>query len=122
MHGLWPSYSNRSYPQYCDGSAYTNITGVQYQDMLNYWNVGPDNQEFWAHEWEKHGTCAQNATGIGQDEYFNQALDLFKALLPNNTWTCGQSSDCVVACYDLNFKPYACASASARELFLNHKV
>jgi hypothetical protein len=78
--------------------------------MLDYWNADPNgNQQFWYHEWEKHGTCVQEQTGVNQTAYFQRGIDLFITLLPENgTWTCGLMTTCIVACYDLQFVRQPC--------------
>ena len=46
-------------------------------DELNknwYSNVNK-NEDFWKHEWEKHGSCV--FTEINEFEYFKKTLDLF---------------------------------------------
>jgi len=45
------------------------------QDWPSYY--GP-NEEFWAHEWEKHGTCAEDVFPT-QLAYFNTTLALHVA-------------------------------------------
>lgn len=82
LHGLWPQYSAGGYPADCTNEPFNSSvpTAVGYSDMLKYWpNVqyaesDPDYDEFWTHEWTKHGTC----TGLSQQDYFSNALDLIK--------------------------------------------
>lgn len=86
LHGLWPDFCDGSFTQYCDFSRQydptpsppsTNGTKVpEYKgpgvdtfikdfnrtDLLkymnNYWvSWGSPNENFWAHEFSKHGTC-----------------------------------------------------------------
>ena len=65
-----PSYldfCDGSYTQYCDESRqYTNISCIlesygQYallDFMEKYWkDDGGEDEQFWEHEWNKHGTC-----------------------------------------------------------------
>ena len=43
-------------------------------------------QEFWKHEWTKHGTCAMNSDRLrGHYNYFNQTLHLFDQF-PLQSW------------------------------------
>ena len=82
LHGLWPEYET-GYPQNCgteafDASAVTAAIGI---DVMNrYWpNVKTTEDDsahtqFWEHEWTKHGTCS----GLGQVDYFTQAINLLK--------------------------------------------
>jgi ribonuclease T2 len=110
IHGLWPQYNNGTYPAFCNDAKYQEVAGTLFDNMTVYWNSECnddtlDNQNFWAHEWSKHGTC----TNLNETTYFNKALDLFHSL-NNSTWTCGQSTDCIVACFDLNFQNILCPS------------
>ncbi|KAH9812968.1 ribonuclease T2 [Teratosphaeria destructans] len=67
IHGLWPDFCDGSYTSYCDESRqYTNISCILESygkyDLLAYmrefWkNDNGDDEEFWQHEWGKHGTC-----------------------------------------------------------------
>ncbi|GKZ30218.1 ribonuclease T2-like [Aspergillus brasiliensis] len=101
IHGLWPDNCDGSYQEYCDDSReYSNITSIlEAQNrtellsyMKEYWPdyEGADEDEsFWEHEWNKHGTCintiepscytdyyAQEEVG----DFFQQVVDLFKTL------------------------------------------
>lgn len=67
IHGLWPDFCDGSYTGYCDESRqYTNISCIleaygKYallDYMKEYWqDYHGYNEEFWEHEWGKHGTC-----------------------------------------------------------------
>ncbi|KAL5722821.1 ribonuclease T2 [Ranunculus cassubicifolius] len=80
IHGLWPNYNDGSYPSNCDpdspfdGSAISDLKG----DMQNEWPTlacpSGDGMTFWAHEWNKHGTCSESS--LDQHGYFASALDL----------------------------------------------
>ena len=59
--GLWPTYNETSYPQYCNGSEKFDMNTIKnLTNILNsYWGSCDEvNENFWAHEWEKHGTCS----------------------------------------------------------------
>ncbi|KAG8738791.1 ribonuclease T2-like [Ceratobasidium sp. 428] len=67
IHGLWPDHCDGSYDANCapERELY-NITAVLqksgHQDLLKfmnkYWlNNNGTNEEFWEHEYNKHGTC-----------------------------------------------------------------
>lgn len=77
IHGLWPEYSNNSYPSYCNKSAVFNITTLKpyLYDLNVYWLSfeGP-NQDFWKHEYLKHATCFPEVT---ESEFFNKTLNLY---------------------------------------------
>jgi len=83
VHGLWPSEVQSIEPNFCNDSLPFQFDYVKpfYGQMLKYWpNLYLDTKidSFWAHEWDKHGTCAlsfnpqiRNAT-----DYFNVTLGL----------------------------------------------
>ncbi|KAL9637974.1 MAG: hypothetical protein Q9164_001855 [Protoblastenia rupestris] len=104
VHGLWPDNCDGTYDAYCDAARqYTNVTAIisaaGATDLLSYMNTywkdyqGND-ESFWEHEWDKHGTCI-NTLEPGcytdytpQEEvvaYFQKTVDLFKSL-PSYTW------------------------------------
>lgn len=67
LHGLWPDLCDGRYESYCkDAPRYPNITDILVShgetdllnEMLQFWlpNSGTP-EHFWAHEWNKHGTC-----------------------------------------------------------------
>ncbi|KAI8079729.1 ribonuclease T2-like protein [Halteromyces radiatus] len=97
IHGLWNDFCNGSYPSNCDPSrSYTNITEVLVsrrafkllQDMNNDWpNSAGHVDDFWSHEWNKHGTCMSTfEPGCyekkdpfqGMIDYFNTTMKLHK--------------------------------------------
>jgi len=82
LHGLWPSCSNGGYnPQYCSHQKfdYNKIKDLK-DRMMKYWPnlfVNSDKYDFWKHEFEKHGTCAENVEGFETENgFFKVALDL----------------------------------------------
>jgi ribonuclease T2 len=104
LHGLWPSRSgpndSGSYPCQCTDVPF-DPTGVApfLADMQKYWpSLKGANDEFWAHEWTKHGTCAAFAD---ETAFFKETLALrskysfFTALTvagmsPGNTYSATQ--------------------------------
>lgn len=99
VHGLWPDNCDGTYESYCDTSrSYTNITQILQAagkiDLLAYMNtywkdMNGDDESFWEHEWNKHGTCISTLrpscyTGYSPQEevvdYFQKTIDLFKTL------------------------------------------
>ncbi|EAW07190.1 T2 family ribonuclease [Aspergillus clavatus NRRL 1] len=99
LHGLWPDNCDGTYEQFCDTSReYSNITDIlQAQgrtallsDMNTYWKDYKGNDEtFWEHEWNKHGTCVNTIEPTCYTDYtpqqevgdfFQKAMDLFKTL------------------------------------------
>ena len=95
IHGLWPQYTNGSYPQYCKNVSFDENKITSLLPQLNkLWpsNMGP-NKDFWKHEWEKHGSCV--FTPMTEFEYFKKTLDLYNeayknGLIKNNC----QNSEC----------------------------
>ncbi|KAL9601259.1 MAG: hypothetical protein Q9219_002664 [cf. Caloplaca sp. 3 TL-2023] len=99
VHGLWPDRCDGTYDQYCDPNRqYTNISSIisaaGQTDLLNYMNTywkdyqGND-ESFWEHEWDKHGTCISTLepgcyTDYKPQEevvaYFQKTVNLFKTL------------------------------------------
>ena len=49
-------------------------TMTQYWPDVKYSTDSPDYNEFWTHEWTKHGTCS----GLTQQAYFTEAINLSK--------------------------------------------
>ncbi|OTB02046.1 hypothetical protein M426DRAFT_322993 [Hypoxylon sp. CI-4A] len=104
IHGLWPDHCDGTYDSTCDSSrAYTNISdilkGAGHSDLLTYMETywlpnDSTGEEFWEHEWGKHGTCVstlepscftdyQATEEVGY--YFNTTVSLFKSL-PTYQW------------------------------------
>lgn len=83
IHGLWPQFSDGSYPSSCS-SQQLESSDFQYlsEDLNLYWpNVKSSadtsansytHSSFWRHEWSKHGTC----TGMSPSLYLQTALKL----------------------------------------------
>ncbi|THH33249.1 hypothetical protein EUX98_g895 [Antrodiella citrinella] len=67
VHGLWPDHCDGSFDEFCSPEREsTNITGVLEFNkefeilafMKKFWTDDTGNDEsFWEHEWNKHGTC-----------------------------------------------------------------
>ncbi|XP_020591938.1 ribonuclease 1-like [Phalaenopsis equestris] len=80
IHGLWPNNKDGSYPSNCDPN--TPFDSSQISDlsssMATEWPslACPSNngESFWAHEWAKHGTCAESV--LNEHDYFHAALSL----------------------------------------------
>ncbi|EKV13781.1 Ribonuclease T2, putative [Penicillium digitatum] len=99
IHGLWPDNCDGTYQSYCDSErAYSNITAIlQGQGLCDlvdymeeYWvDINGDNENFWSHEWSKHGTCINTidpscySSYKPQEEvgdFFKKTVNLFKRL------------------------------------------
>ncbi|KMT07056.1 hypothetical protein BVRB_6g153850 [Beta vulgaris subsp. vulgaris] len=78
IHGLWPNYNDGGYPSNCDSSKPFDESQLDELEsrLKTEWpslacpSIGP---KFWAHEWNKHGTCSFFSN---QQDYFQAGLDL----------------------------------------------
>ncbi|XP_011071277.1 ribonuclease 1-like [Sesamum indicum] len=84
IHGLWPNYNDGSYPSNCDPenqfdpSKISDLSRRMQTDWPSLACPSSDSLSFWAHEWDKHGTCSQSV--LGQHDYFATALNLKQQL------------------------------------------
>ncbi len=104
IHGLWPDHCDGTFDANCDPNrAYTNISSILaaagattvLSYMNTYWkDVKGDDESFWDHEWEKHGTCISTlqpscyTNYVPQEEvvdFFTTTVNLFQTL-PSYTW------------------------------------
>lgn len=104
VHGLWPDHCDGTYDASCDPAReYSNITSILQSfgktDLLSYMSTHwkdyqGDDQSFWSHEWNKHGTCVSTLepscyTSFKPTEevvdYFQKTIDLHKGL-PSYKW------------------------------------
>ena len=95
IHGLWPDYTETTYPSFCEGTAF-NLDllkqSLSYDKISEYWRdcTTDETIALWEHEWLKHGTCVASQTGFTQNEYFEKAVALYEAYPEGG-------------CFDLNF-------------------
>nr|BAA95359.1 S-like RNase [Volvox carteri f. nagariensis] len=78
IHGLWPNYSNGSWPQFCTPE--DKFDEDQLEDLMDdlevEWpSVYDSDETFWEHEWSKHGTCALDIFP-SEHSYFGHILKL----------------------------------------------
>ena len=71
LHGLWPVAES------CPGKPFSDaLVKDLLQEMKVDWlscpEKGGDNEGFWSHEWQKHGTCS----GLSEHDFFAAALEL----------------------------------------------
>ena len=104
IHGLWPDYCDGTYPQFCDKSReYSDIKSIVSKFLGNatlsymdkYWvSQDGDDESFWEHEWDKHGTCISTLepscysgykSGEEAADYIKKTISLFKEL-PTYKW------------------------------------
>ncbi|CEI90297.1 Putative Ribonuclease T2 family protein [Rhizopus microsporus] len=127
IHGLWPDKCDGTYAPSngCDSSRnLSNIAsviksanGTLYNRMNTFWpSYKGDNNVFWSHEWNKHGTCVSTLrpTCYGDKyvkyqeipEYFEKALDLrdeydvygalsLSGVIPGNTYNVNTFADAI---------------------------
>jgi ribonuclease T2 len=86
IHGLWPSDYEEPLelqPGYCNDSMRFNYTQIQslrkqLDQQWPYFNRSDNPLALWAHEWNKHGTCAYSLPILrGELKYFTAALQLY---------------------------------------------
>ena len=80
IHGLWPQYSKNKYPTFCkkvkfDIHSLSPILDELNEKWYSYKKTEKDDEEFWKHEWEKHGSCM--FVEMNEFEYFSKTLELF---------------------------------------------
>ncbi|XP_062081461.1 ribonuclease 2-like [Humulus lupulus] len=86
IHGLWPNYNDGTWPACCSQKSFDEKEVSTLLDTLKkYWptygcfpytTCDGGEGSFWAHEWEKHGTCS---SPVVWDEYsyFLTTLNLY---------------------------------------------
>jgi len=82
VHGIWPTKNFTIGPLYCNRSVHFDFDTLSpiLDDLKLHWtnvraNTKLDN--FWQHEWEKHGTCAMQLEVVNNEyKYFNKGLEL----------------------------------------------
>ena len=85
IHGLWPQYSKNSYPTYCKNVSFDiNLLDPIINELKNEWySTEEPNEDFWKHEWQKHGSCMFKP--MNELEYFQTALNLFDSIKDNTS-------------------------------------
>ena len=87
IHGLWPDYSDGTYPSFCHKVTF-NIDKLKpiECDLINYWELPEHHKKletsFWKHEWLKHGSCMYKE--MDELEYFKKALELYEKIFGEN--------------------------------------
>lgn len=84
IHGAWPDSRNSSAaPAFCCGPAFDAVSVRQHvPELQDKWaTLFPGtNDQFWKHEWDKHGTCVVSPKLTGLVQYFNQTVRLYDQL------------------------------------------
>ena len=88
IHGLWPEWSAAS-SGFCRHVSFNESAIADLSSQMK--KVWPSdkgsNAHFWKHEWQKHGSCADNMT---EHQYFSTALKLYYRVVDG----CPHSSEC----------------------------
>ncbi|KAI8473511.1 MAG: ribonuclease T2-like protein [Monoraphidium minutum] len=89
IHGMWPQRGDGTWPEFCDPGAPFSLPRIL--DLLprmarNWPSWAGPNTGFWAHEWTRHGTCAQGVVG-GERSFFKAVLGLHKRLVIEDALT-----------------------------------
>ena len=81
IHGLWPQTTKDSYPQYCKKVTFDPklLEPIIQKLQLFWYSTQEKNEDFWKHEWEKHGSCVW--TPMSEFDYFNSALKLYQVAI-----------------------------------------
>ena len=87
LHGLWPNYSDGTYPSFCKKVTFDMKLLEPIEDeLLQFWELPQDTnkleEKFWKHEYIKHGSCM--FTEMNELEYFSKALELYKFVFNEN--------------------------------------
>ncbi|OQR74687.1 ribonuclease DdI-like [Tropilaelaps mercedesae] len=83
IHGLWPANNHQS-PEFCSMEKFDGRQLESLKAQLNrYWPSFTTREDryftFWRHEWQKHGTCAEDIPQLqGLTNFFKTALALFQ--------------------------------------------
>jgi len=88
LHGIWPTRNDGSWPQDCNSSYPFDPSQIE-SLVSDLWEVWYDYEgngfEFWSHEWDKHGTCAENLQVLrGEYNYFSTAISLHQKFDPTS--------------------------------------
>ena len=81
IHGLWAQYNKNQYPSFCREVNFDiNKLEPILKDLNEKWySEDNKNENFWKHEWEKHGSCM--FIELDELEYFEKTLELFDTAL-----------------------------------------
>nr|XP_009625830.1 ribonuclease 2-like isoform X1 [Nicotiana tomentosiformis] len=86
IHGLWADYNDETWPACCSGPQFDKKEiSTLLKPLRKYWpsfsceavsNCHHGKGTFWAHEWEKHGTCSYPVVH-DEYEYFLTTLNVY---------------------------------------------
>jgi len=77
IHGLWPQYTKNSYPSYCKKVKFSEEALISIMEDLNkfWYSDRGQNDDFWKHEYEKHGSCMY--VSMTELQYFSKTIELY---------------------------------------------
>jgi len=80
IHGIWPTQTGTSGPNCCQKEKFDLSMLEPIKSKLDlYWyeiSATKDPQEFWSHEWLKHGSCAEALPVFSTElKYFSEGLN-----------------------------------------------
>ena len=83
---MWPQYNKQSYPKFCKKVDFS-ITKLNpiINELNNSWyskDGENKNDDFWKHEYEKHGSCMFK--DLDELDYFKTTLSLFNEAIEKN--------------------------------------
>lgn len=84
IHGMWPSRTGSdvaTYPCQCTTESFdeTELKTVLGEMKTNWASYTGEDDQFWSHEWSKHGTCSTPVAKT-QLDYFSKTLNTFKTV------------------------------------------
>lgn len=90
---------------FCTTEAFDDNVAVEvgWETMTTWWpdveyqETDSNYDEFWTHEWDKHGTCS----GLSQYDYFNYATQLIQSFGTPATYTAAATSTGTMSAADL---------------------
>ncbi|PRP81440.1 hypothetical protein PROFUN_10970 [Planoprotostelium fungivorum] len=83
LHGIWPQRLDGSWPSFCSRDEFNKTVILDlYMELETAWyDYRGDGYQFWKHEWDKHGTCAETDPLIGNERgFFQTAINLHKQM------------------------------------------
>jgi ribonuclease I len=100
IHGLWPQEGKREGHACPKNHTFdTERLRVLLPQLHEHWHSSRgEDEDFWKHEWEKHGSC----TGLTEVQYFQKTLECFKKVqLKGKEWVQQRSTKIP---FDLRFE------------------
>jgi ribonuclease I len=82
IHGLWPQYKSGKYMYSCGDGKRVKLfvrDNILKEQMNKYWvSENMPNENFWEHEYNKHGLCYTEEYGLRQEDYYKRNIELFQ--------------------------------------------